>query len=209
MGGGLGATSLYAIYGSIMKLISIFTFTYFFLISSFNFSSVPGFPFELHKNKFLTSDSSSILKTNCVAHKFSHPDKLDTFIVYIKGKTILDGEVTFIIKDFNGVEIFKETFPSKYLIDFGLDNGSSESENNKTIYIEQRITKFFEEENFIEPAIKLNEEYIEDYSDKAVWEDIHSDQTSIGFHYLLGEEDNRLIAYSKKMKKVVIYFNCC
>jgi hypothetical protein len=76
-------------------------------------------------------------------------------------------------------------------------------------YIRNRIKEFFEEKNFKYPAIKQDEVLDEDYSDKEIWNDIQSDRTAIGFFYLIGEEDGRTIAYSKKTKKVVMYFNCC
>jgi hypothetical protein len=76
-------------------------------------------------------------------------------------------------------------------------------------YMRNRVKEFFDEKNFNYPAIKQDEVFDEDYSDMEIWNDIKSDRTAIGFYYLIGEEDGRTIAYSKKTKKVVMYFNCC
>ena len=63
--------------------------------------------------------------------------------------------------------------------------------------------------NFINPAIAADDKFEADYSDKEIWDDIKSDPTAIGFYYMLGEEDGRRIAFSKKTGKVLMYFNCC
>lgn len=39
---------------------------------------------------------------------------------------------------------------------------------------------------------------------KDIWKDIRSGESAVGFYYLVGEEDGRHIAYSKKLKKVVV-----
>jgi hypothetical protein len=71
------------------------------------------------------------------------------------------------------------------------------------------LREFFGEKNFLAPAIKENENFDSDYSDKNIWFDIREDRTATGFSYSIGEEDSRKIAFSKKLKKVVLYFNCC
>jgi hypothetical protein len=89
-----------------------------------------------------------------------------------------------------------------------MPNGDT-SEKAREQYIRHRIKDFFSEEHFSNPAIKADEAYNEDYAKKADWEDIKTDRTAIGFDYLIGEEAGRHIAYSKKQKKVVLYFSCC
>ena len=76
-------------------------------------------------------------------------------------------------------------------------------------YIKDKLDKFFNEDNFHQPAIAANDSFDEDYTKKEIWDDIISDRTAIGFYYLIGEEDGRHIAYSKKLGKVVLYYNCC
>ena len=142
-----------------------------------------------------------------VEHAFSNPEKKDIFNIRIEGKSINEGKVIFTITSFEGIEIYREEFPSVYLIGYGLL--SDASEKDKETFIKKRISEFFNEDKFSRPAIEKDSPYVEDYSNKDFWEEIKEDQTAIGFRFLVGEEDNRSIAYSKKSKKVILYFNCC
>ena len=58
-------------------------------------------------------------------------------------------------------------------------------------------------------ALSKKDKFDSDESEIDIWLEIKSDPTSIGFNYLIGEEDIRFIAYFKKLKKVGLYFNCC
>lgn len=144
---------------------------------------------------------------NTISHTFSHPEIKDKFHISIVGNSIIEGNVIFTIKDYNDIEIFKEEFPARYLIGYELDNEASTFEKEK--FIKKRIIEFFKEDNFSSPAIHADDEFDEDYSKRKIWKIIIEDQSTIGFFYKIGEEDLRWIAYSKKLKKVVMYYNCC
>jgi len=150
----------------------------------------------------------SVLIENTVMHAFSQFDNKDEFYICIKGKSITDGKMIFKITKSDGTELLNEEFPSYLLMGYGFE-GDMNSEKDKEDYIKSRINDFFNESNFIHPAIKSDETLDEDYSDKEIWDEIKSDQTIIGFYYLIGEGDGRKIAFSKKKGKVVMYFNCC
>lgn len=150
----------------------------------------------------------SILIENRVKHAFSQVDSKDEFYICIKGKSILDGKMIFKITKSDGTVILNEEFPSYLLMNYSFV-GDENSEKDKEEYIKSRIMNFLNESNFIHPAIKPDEVFDEDYSHKEIWEEIKSDQTLTGFSYLIGEEDGRKIAFSKKKGKAVIYFNCC
>lgn len=152
--------------------------------------------------------NDSILIEQRAIHNFSNADKKDEFYVCIKGKSIVEGKVIFTIINHDKITILREEFPSYLLMNYGFE-GDLKSEKDREKYMRYRINEFFEEKNFKYPAIKQDEIFDEDYSDKEIWNDIQSDGTAIGFFYLIGEEDGRTIAYSKKTKKVVMYFNCC
>lgn len=159
---------------------------------------------DIHSNQ----DRTEILfLKNVIAHHFSSPTVKDTFKIKLTGQTITEGTVEFEIKTNYGLVIHYENYPSYYLIGYGLDSNASETE--KADYIKNRILRFFDEENFQQPAILKNEIFEVDYSDREVWEDIKSDSTAVKFDYLIGEEGNGRIAYSKKLKKVVTIFSCC
>jgi hypothetical protein len=151
------------------------------------------------------NDRKDIIIRNSTLHAFSNPNKKDTFQIEVSGKSLLDGIVYFRIISFSGQEIYKISCDANDLIGYGLSDNSTNKEKEK--FIKDRINNFFNKDNFLIPAIKKTDEYDQDYSDKDVWLDIKSDPTAIGFYYLIGEEDNREIAYSKKNKKVIIYMN--
>lgn len=152
-----------------------------------------------------SSDQNRVIIRNSILHSFSDPNKKDSFQIEILGKSLLKGTVVFKIISYAGTELFNISFQSHDLIGYGLPENPTiiDKEN----YIKDRINNFFKKDNFIIPAIKKSDEFDQDFSDEEVWLDIKSDPTAIGFYYLIGEEDNRQIAYSKKNKKVVMYMN--
>ena len=156
----------------------------------------------------LVQEQSNNLLINSKKHVFSNRQNPDTFKIILKGTTIQESEATFTIVNFKGKEIYRETFPASYLIGHELliENPTKEQEEN---VIKQRVKEFFNEKNFKSPAISTKEEFEEDYSDKNIWQNIKADRAAVGFYYLVGEEDMRWIAYSKKKGKVVLYYNCC
>ena len=81
----------------------------------------------------------------------------------------------------------------------------------KTAFIQKRVNKFFTPENFLKPAINKNDSLDPDYTmiDKEIWKELQSDANKTGFYYLVGEENGRRIAYSNKLKKLLVYFSCC
>lgn len=151
------------------------------------------------------NDKESILYKKAILHSFSAPVDMDSFSIYITGQSIKNGEINFQIKTSKGQLILDEKYPSVYFVDYGFDKTLGTEEE----YIKKRVDSFFDEKRFKQPAITADEIFDEDYSDKEIWDDIKSDKSSIGFSYFIGDEDGRYIAYSKKMGKVVLYFNCC
>jgi hypothetical protein len=155
----------------------------------------------------MTNDS--ILIENKANHKFSQIDKNDVFYICVKGESLLKGKAVFTITNSEGIEIYREEFPSINLIGYDLPKGIDTPKKAQEDFIKKRILEFFCEKNFKTPAIKPNETFDEEYSEKDIWENIKNDKNAIGFYFLIGEEDGRNIAYSKSKKKVVLYFNCC
>jgi hypothetical protein len=152
--------------------------------------------------------NDSVIIENKVMHSFSQMDNKDEFYICIKGESIIEGKMIFKITKSDGTELLNEEFPSYLLIDYGFE-GDVNSVKDREDYLKRRIKDFFNDRNFLYPAIKTDENFDEDYSNKDIWDEIKSDDTIVGFSYLIGEEDSRKIAFSKKKKKVVMYFNCC
>ena len=141
-------------------------------------------------------------------HYFSNTESKDTFQIVLIGNDIINGEVNLIILSTAGDTIFTESFPSRYIIGYGLF-GEEDTKEKKESYILKRMNEFFDEGNFSRPAIRENESCDPDYSDCEIWDLLKKDQTTIGFHYLIGEERSCSIAYSKVLNRVVKYFCCC
>jgi hypothetical protein len=154
------------------------------------------------------TNSDLLLIEQQASRDFSQVGKKDKFYICIRGKSITEGQVLFTITSHDKKEIFREVFPSYLLMNYGF-TGDLKSEKDRENYMKRRIKEFFKEKNFHSPAIKGDEVFNKDFSDKVIWTDIKSDRTTIGFYYLIGEEDGRKIAFSKKKNKIVMYFNCC
>jgi hypothetical protein len=152
-------------------------------------------------------DGESILYGREVLHNFSSSLEKDTFKIYATGPSIIDGQIKFQIISNEGLVILDEVFPPTSFLDYGLKENPTDSDKEE--YLKGRIEKFFNEDNFHQPAISAESAFDEDYTKREIWDDIISDQTAIGFYYLIGDEDGRHIAFSKKLKRVVVYYNCC
>jgi len=167
-------------------------------------------PHKQEKEKLGTNTEeikNNILLVNNTQRTFSNPNTKDIFSIKITGPSLLKGQMIFQITDSNGNVILKEEYPSNYLIGYEFDD--DDPIEKKEEHIKKRVAEFFKDDNFFTPAIEKDLKYDEDYSDLKVWNDIKSDSTAIGFYYLIGAENGSKIAYSKKEKKVVMYFNCC
>lgn len=153
--------------------------------------------------------SGGIQLFNATRQAFSEAGKTDSMVIVLSSKdSVINGHVRFEIFNAAGNSIYLDTFPANYLVGYSdeqLDRSTMASR------IEDRIKHFFDAKNFYRPAIATNEKHDADYAivEKTAWQAIKDDATSVGFGYLLGSEDNKKIAYSKLLKKVVIYFNCC
>lgn len=153
---------------------------------------------------------SDYLIENKTSHSFSDPAKKDAFFIGIKGKNLLDGKVVFTITSAEGKQLLKEEFDADYLLGYDF-TGDIKSQKDTDAFIKKRMQSFFSEDKFSTPAIENNVVFEDQsyYIDKETWEEIKSDKQAIGFYYLLGSEDGRHIAFSKKKGKVVMYYNCC
>ncbi|MGB1206495.1 MAG: hypothetical protein ACPG5B_12655 [Chitinophagales bacterium] len=157
-----------------------------------------------------TKQQQDKTKEVVVKHLFSNNVDADIFRLHAKGNDILKGRIFFTITTAKGELIHSESFDGYSLIDYGLaEKNANPTDDDRRAYIRKRMQLFFDKESFLIPAIKPAENFEAQYSKKAYWESIKKDPTAIGFYYLIGSEDGRSIAYSKELKKVVMYFNCC
>lgn len=155
-------------------------------------------------------EKSEYLLENKVFHTFSNPATKDEFRIVVTGENLLKGKVLFTITSSEGKNLLKEEFDANFLLGYDF-TGNINSKKDTDAFITKRIKEFFSEDKFSSPALK-DEELYEDqsyYIDKEIWDEIKANKQSIGFYYLLGKEDGRHVAFSKKKGRAVMYYNCC
>jgi len=137
---------------------------------------------------------------------FTTPVSADTFRLIAIGRDTLKASLTFSIHSSSGRTIFIEKFSALDLIGFGLNESDQHraTKAEERQFIANRVSHFFDDDRFSSPAIKPTEPARE-FVDLSVWRELRKDSTAIGFHFLLGEENNRWIAYSKHQGKTVVY----
>jgi len=156
------------------------------------------------------TEKSDWLVENKIMHAFSNPLKKDEFRITITGKSLLKGKALLTITSSEGKNLVREEFDANYLLGYDF-TGNINSKKETDAFIQKRIKDFFSEDKFSTPAIE-DDIVFEDqsyYIDKETWEEIKANKQAIGFYYLLGAEDGRHIAFSKKKGKVVMFYNCC
>ena len=143
---------------------------------------------------------NNILLKNSVYKVFSNPNKKDKFSISIIGENILKGKMIFKIINSNGIELLNETYPSNVLINgYIIDENITDEE--KINMIKKRVSSFFDDKNFIFPAINSSDVIDTDYSNSEIWNAVKSNPKALGFYYLIGDELGCKLAYSKKQKK--------
>jgi len=156
------------------------------------------------------SAPNNLLIENKILHAFSNPATKDEFRIVITGESLLKGKVLLTITSSEGKNLVKEEFDANYLLGYDF-TGNINSKKETDAFIKKRIKEFFSEDKFSTPAIE-DDIVFEDqsyYIDKETWEEIKANKQAIGFYYLLGSEDGRHMAFSKKKGKAVMFYNCC
>jgi hypothetical protein len=155
----------------------------------------------------ILSHQRPLLLTNETLHHFSSTAIKDTFRIVVTGASVAKGDFRFqIISPELGI-VYDQSYTTQWLLDYGAEKDTTTT--FKEHYIKQRIKKFFEAEKFSQPAIDATEKFDSYVSEATAWEMIKADPEAIGFYYLVGKEDGRKIAYSKTLRRVVLYYNCC
>jgi hypothetical protein len=149
------------------------------------------------------------LYENVIKRPFSDPAFKDELSIKVFGESLVGGTVVILIISSDGRIIYKQEHPASHLIGYGLMGEEATNIARMEEYITKRVDEFFIDDHFSNPAVSLNETFDNDYSELESWNSIQSDQTAIGFYYLIGEEAGCRIAYSKKEQQTLTYFCCC
>lgn len=165
---------------------------------------------EAQKEAEKPVEKPEYLLENKVLHTFSDPAKKDEFRIVITGESLLKGKVLFTITNPEGKNLLKEEFEASFLLGYDF-TGNINSQEDTDAFIKKRIREFFSKERFTTPAIE-DDVFFEDqsyYIDQETWDEVKANKQSVGFYYLLGKEDGRHVAFSKKKGRAVMYYNCC
>lgn len=157
-----------------------------------------------------SDEKTEYLIENTVLHTFSDPSKKDEFRIVITGESLLKGKVLLTITTAEGKNILKEEFDGDFLLGYDF-TGNIHSKKETDAFITKRIKTFFSDDKFSVPAIQDDVTFEDQsyYIEKDIWEEIKANKQAVGFYYLLGKEDGRHVAFSKKKGKAVMYYNCC
>lgn len=148
------------------------------------------------------SDSRTITKA------FSDLNKLDTFKVSLNGKDANDMMLNLRIIAFTGKEIYALDIKGTDLINNYKESVSFKNDDQKVQFLKEELNLFFDDENFLEPAVTADEQPDQHVPDKAFYAELK--QTGLnGFNYRLGKETKVYIAWSAKDQIVKRYYQCC
>ena len=148
------------------------------------------------------------LLTSSRRHPFSAPAAPDVFSLVLRGPSVLTGEATFTITTAQGEVIFREvlTAPDLEAALVYEMKGPTATPAEREAYVRRRIREFFAEGNFHRPALPPTAPYPTPppvSPDQATWNDLKQRPDAISFHYLVGKEDRRTLAWSPLQKQVV------
>ena len=141
-------------------------------------------------------------------HNFSHSNgPADLFRLVFRGPSILEGTGEFTITDPTGQVIFREmlTEPDLEAALVHEMKGPSASRAERETFVLRRIDRFFLPVQFHTPAVAALTPFAGGLEnlDRAAWSDLQKRPDAIGFEYLKGKEDRRVIAWSPLKKQTV------
>ena len=141
-------------------------------------------------------------------HNFSNPKgPADLFRLVFRGPSILEGTGEFTITDPTGQVIFCEMLTEPDLeaaLVYEMKGPTATRAERKT-FVLRRVDRFFLPAQFHSPAVAAEAPFpggIENL-DRAAWSDLQKRPDAIGFEYLKGKEDRRVIAWSPLKKQTV------
>ena len=147
------------------------------------------------------------IKSQVIKH-FSDSLLADTFTVQVIGSSLDSQKLDFRIKNSKGQEIYHVDIPSASLLKNYDATIDLKKAKNQAVFLQSEIDRFFDEENFLEPAITESETPDKNVPDLAFYEELKNSGLN-GFFYRLGKEEKIYIGWSTKENKVKSYYNCC
>jgi len=139
---------------------------------------------------------------------FSDTTKQDTFKVILKGDKPSNMALVFTITPAGSKSIYTKILPAKELLDNYKESVDLGKEKKKVEFMEDELNLFFDEENFIEPAVMPTEQPDKNIPDKNFFAELKSSHVN-GFKYRTGKESKVYIAWSNQAQQVKPYYECC
>ncbi|MET4083225.1 hypothetical protein ABIB40_003194 [Pedobacter sp. UYP30] len=158
---------------------------------------------EQEKETTLIKNASSV-----VIKSFSNLTKLDTFRLNLSGTKPKEMTLTFSITNYKGQEIYSKVLKGEELLGSTDPNVDLRKEKDQIRFLTTIASQFFNEDNFLEPAVMPDDKPDSYAPDKAFYDELKATKLN-GFKYRLGKENNIYIAWSEKEQKVKVYYNCC
>ena len=141
-------------------------------------------------------------------HNFSNPKgPADLFRLVFRGPSILEGIGEFTITDPSGQVVFREMLTEPDLeaaLVYEMKNPAASRAARET-FVLRRIDRFFLPAQFHTPAVAAKTALPDGLEklDRTAWADLQKRPDAIGFDYLKGKEDRRVIAWSPLKKQTV------
>ena len=145
---------------------------------------------------------------NKAVKNFSDSLAADTFSVKVVGASLDSQKLDFRIKNSKGMEIYHVDISSADILKNYDATIDLKKNKNKAKFLESEVSRFFDDENFMEPAITETETPDKNVPDLAFYEELKNSGLN-GFFYRLGKEEKIYIGWSPKENKVKVYYNCC
>lgn len=157
-----------------------------------------------------SQSNKSIEKTGpqTILKPFSDTLKSDTFKLVLNGEKLKDMYMEFTITAHTGQQIYSKTFKATDLINNYKASVDLEKERTQIAFIKDEFKLFFDEENFLEPAVTENESPDQYTPDVIFYNELKRSGLN-GFKYRSGKETSVYIAWSEQEKKVKPYYKCC
>ncbi len=166
------------------------------------------FAFNACQHPKNTKASLNLTTQKTKALAFTDTTILDTFKVKLIGKNIKVMEILFTITNAKKEEIYNVKINANTLINSYLSTLKLSNEADKINFLNEEINIFFDEENYLVPAVMPNEKQNVNVMDNTFYQELKQTQRN-GFAYKLGKDLKIYVAWCAKENKVKIYYKCC
>jgi hypothetical protein len=148
------------------------------------------------------------VKAQLVLKPFSDSLMADSFKLTLSGDKPGNMIIRFTITSHRGELIYSKDFKGADLVDGYKSTVALDKKKEQLAFILKEYDLFFEEDNFLEPAVTENETADRYTPDKEFYKELKNSNLN-GFMYRFSKDTKVYIAWSEKEKKVKVYYQCC